>query len=138
MKIQGRVPWGPCPTPPRPRAPAVTGVSPAGMPSPAPEPGAGSPTRSPARRPRAAPAAGPARSPSKVTVSACAPAARPAMARPATIFSMTISSRLLGKTLEQRLGVAPADALHEGVDVGGGPRAVVHLIGVLIHIERQD
>jgi hypothetical protein len=35
-------------------------------------------------------------------------------------------------------GVLPADHLHKIVDVTGGFRAKVHVIGVLVHVERQD
>ena len=32
----------------------------------------------------------------------------------------------------------PVDVLHEGIDIGGGLGAVVHVIGMLVHIQGQN
>src|SRR6516165_9467985 len=36
------------------------------------------------------------------------------------------------------IGIFPADRLHEGVDVACGFGAEVDVVGMLVHIERQD
>src|SRR5579871_6056140 len=47
-------------------------------------------------------------------------------------------SGLLAVGLEAARYRVPADGLHEGVDVFRGGRAVIHGVGVLVHVERQD
>src|SRR6266446_3266932 len=42
------------------------------------------------------------------------------------------------KTFVEGVGIRPADRLHEGVNVFAGLGAVIHVIGVLVHIERED
>ena len=34
--------------------------------------------------------------------------------------------------------VIPPDHLHKGVDISGGSRTVIDVIGVFIHVERKD
>src|SRR5260370_30067521 len=38
----------------------------------------------------------------------------------------------------QRGRIIPADNLHEGVDIGGSSRAVIDVIGVLVHVGRKN
>src|SRR6202008_3707811 len=38
----------------------------------------------------------------------------------------------------EAVGVGPADRPHESVDIVAGLGAVIHLIGVLVHIEHED
>src|SRR5215813_9250504 len=40
--------------------------------------------------------------------------------------------------LMQPRDVFPVDVVHESIDVGGGLRAVINMIRVLVHIERQN
>ena len=42
-------------------------------------------------------------------------------------------SRLFAVAREQAIRIAPADYLHEGIDVGRGLGAIVDVIGVLLH-----
>src|SRR6185312_10138881 len=32
----------------------------------------------------------------------------------------------------------PADRFHVGIDIGGGLRAEIHVIGMLVHVEHED
>src|SRR5260221_1704473 len=73
-----------------------------------------------------------ARSPS-VTMRRAGPASSCASEKPSAPASGFLA------VLVEALGRAvPLDHLHEGVDVGGGLGAVVHVIGVLVHVEHQD
>src|SRR5258708_40067590 len=40
--------------------------------------------------------------------------------------------------LVETIRVRPADRLHEGIDIVAGLGAVIHVIGVLVHIENED
>ena len=57
---------------------------------------------------------------------------------------MGASARLVPRDLnlmkpgEHPLGIAPADGQHERVDIARGLGAVIQVIGVLVHIERED
>src|SRR5579872_2276631 len=67
--------------------------------------------------------------------SACAAVIRTRPANPAT---RSRSSLLLAVLPIESRGVLPVDDLHESVDVSRGFCAVIHVIGVLVHVERED
>ena len=57
----------------------------------------------------------------------------------ALLFVSIRHLRALGSKLAvQVIDISPPDGVHKGIDVTGRLGAKVHLIGMLVHIERQD
>src|SRR5215469_3973080 len=85
----------------------------------------------------------PLTSPSAILLSSCSGSAAwtpPSAARVSAAASVAARLPLRGMAvgvieLHRRI---PAYRAHEGIDIGGRLGAVIHVIGVLIHVERED
>src|SRR5579863_6884143 len=49
-----------------------------------------------------------------------------------------MASCLAARALKNLAGIFPMDRFHEGIHIGRGLRAIVHVIGMLVHIEREQ